>query len=83
MRRMLATALLACLTGCGPMTSPSMGTAVSGERFEREIAGQMFSFRLPDGVQDVRAPSWPRRAGIILTRSGPPPVADCTPSPRS
>ena len=46
-------ALLACLAGCGPMTGPGpgMGTAVSGERFEREIAGQVFSFRLPDGVQ--------------------------------
>ena len=52
MRRMLRpTALLACLAGCGPMTGPGMGTAVSGERFEREIAGQVFSFRLPDGVQ--------------------------------
>jgi hypothetical protein len=46
-------ALLACLAGCGLMTGPSpeMGSAVSGEWFEREIAGQVFSFRLPDGVQ--------------------------------
>ncbi len=52
MRRMLRpTALLACLAACGPMTGPGMGTAVSGEQFEREIAGQVFSFRLPDGVQ--------------------------------
>ena len=52
MRRTLRpTALLACLTGCGLMTGPEMGTAVSGGRFEREIAGQVFSFRLPDGVQ--------------------------------
>ena len=54
MRQILRpTALLACLAGCGLMTGsgPGMGTAVSGERFEREIAGQVFSFRLPDGVQ--------------------------------
>lgn len=54
MRRMLRpVAFLACLAGCGPMIGPGpgMGTAVSGERFEREIAGQVFSFRLPDGVQ--------------------------------
>ena len=54
MRQMLQpTALLACLAGCGLLTGPSpeMGTAVSGEQFEREIAGQVFSFRLPDGVQ--------------------------------
>jgi hypothetical protein len=46
-------ALLACLAGCGPMTGPNpgMGTAVSGKKFEQEIVGQVFSFRLPDGVQ--------------------------------
>ena len=53
MRQILRpTALLACLVGCSLMTGPGpgMGTAVSGERFEREIAGQVFSFRLPGGV---------------------------------
>ena len=47
------TALLACLAGCSLMTGPDpgMGTAVSGKQFEQEIAGQVFSFRLPDGVQ--------------------------------
>jgi hypothetical protein len=47
------TALLACLAGCGLMTGPNpgMGTPVSGKQFEREIAGQVVSFRLPDGVQ--------------------------------
>jgi hypothetical protein len=40
MRRMLRpTALLACLAGCGPMTSPGMGSAVSGGQFEQVIAG--------------------------------------------
>jgi hypothetical protein len=33
------------------MTGPGMGTAVSGEQFEREITGQAISFRLPDRVQ--------------------------------
>jgi hypothetical protein len=54
MRQILRpSALLACLMGCGLMTGPNpgMGTAVSGEQFEQEIAGQVFSFRLPDGVQ--------------------------------
>ena len=54
MRQILRpTALLACLAGCSLMTGPDpgMGTAVSGKQFEQEIAGQVFSFRLPDGVQ--------------------------------
>jgi hypothetical protein len=52
MRRMLRpTALLACLAGCGPMTNPGMGSPVSGAVFEREIAGQALSFRLPDGAR--------------------------------
>jgi hypothetical protein len=32
------------------MTSPSMGSPVSGGRFERSIAGRVMSFRLPDGA---------------------------------
>jgi hypothetical protein len=54
MRQILwPTAILASLAGCSLMTGPkpAMGTAVSGEQFERKIAGQVFSFRLPDGVQ--------------------------------
>ena len=39
--------LLTMLAACAPMTSPTMGTPVSGELFEREIAGQVMSFRLP------------------------------------
>jgi hypothetical protein len=38
---------LILLSACAPMTSPTMGAPVSGERFEREVAGQVMSFRLP------------------------------------
>jgi hypothetical protein len=52
MRRMLRpTALLACLAGCGLTTSPDMGNTVSGAQFERSVAGQAMSFRLPDGAR--------------------------------
>ena len=53
MRRMRqpTAVLLACLAGCGSMTGPEMGSAVSGEQFEREIAGPAMSFRLPDGAR--------------------------------
>ena len=39
--------VLTMLAACAPMTSPTMGTPVSGERFEHEIAGQVLSFRMP------------------------------------
>ena len=47
MRRFLLALLL--LAGCGQVTSPDMGTPVSGAQFDQELAGRVFSFRLPDG----------------------------------
>ena len=40
-------AILFLLTACGCTLSPTMGTPVSGEEFESQIVGQVFSFRLP------------------------------------
>mgnify|MGYP001451781423 CR=1 FL=1 len=35
------------LAACGPAPSASMGTPVSGARFEEEVVGKVMSFRLP------------------------------------
>jgi hypothetical protein len=59
-------ALLACLAGCGPV--PTMGSPVSGGRFEESMAGQVFSFRLPDGAQ---AEAQFQPGGTAVYRGGP------------
>lgn len=47
--RWLPAFLLATATaGCAGMISPDMGSPVTGERFEREIAGKVMSFKTPD-----------------------------------
>ena len=58
--------LLACLAGCGP--APTMGRPVSGGRFEESMAGQVFSFRLPDRAQaEVQF----QPGGTMVYRGGP------------
>lgn len=47
--RWIAAILATGLAGCGHLTSPSMGTAVSGQQFENEIVGRVMSFRVADG----------------------------------
>ena len=37
------------LVGCASITSPTMGTAVTGQQFQDEIVGQVMSFRVADG----------------------------------
>ena len=49
--RLLTLCLLLPLAACGPQTDPSMGTPVTGDRFEQELAGELFAFRLPYGGQ--------------------------------
>lgn len=44
-----AAMLAVGLSGCGHITSPRMGTPVSGQQFEDEIVGQVMSFRVADG----------------------------------
>lgn len=40
-------AILLGAAACAPMPSPEMGTPVSGAEFERQLVGQVLSFRLP------------------------------------
>lgn len=51
MRWMLAgVAIVAVnLVGCASITSPTMGTAVTGQQFQDEVVGQVMSFRVADG----------------------------------
>jgi hypothetical protein len=41
------TLMFALFSACTPTTSATMGTPVSGKAFERDIAGQVLSFRRP------------------------------------
>jgi hypothetical protein len=50
------TAILFLLAACASSPTRTMGTAMSGEEFERQVAGQVLSFRLPGpgGLDEVQ-----------------------------
>lgn len=66
MRRWIAS--LALLVGCSQMTSPTMGTAVTGQDFERQVVGQVMSFRLPGSGQLNQAQFLPDGSAIYQGR---------------
>lgn len=47
-QRIAGLLMVGAVAACADMISPDMGTAVSGEQFEHEIAGHVMSFKTPD-----------------------------------